>query len=298
MENFSLGPAALAMAALGILTLLIGIIVALRYNYLEQSKNTVKLSSDLNVRNKYPEVDVFRHSGIFFKIGLAVALGLVTLAFSWTHYEKKVYVPLDAMSLDEIEIEIPRTTEPPQPPPPPPPPAVIETVPEDLLQTEQPDFVDISVDDDTPVEAPVQVKKEPTPTAPPPLPKKEEVEDAIFVAAEDMPRFPGCEELSTKKEKEACATKKLLEFIYKNIKYPAIARENGIEGTVVVSFVVEKDGSIAAAKVLRDIGGGCGQEAVRIINLMNNEQKTWRPGMQRGVPVRVQFNLPVKFQLQ
>ena len=69
-----------------------------------------------------------------------------------------------------------------------------------------------------------------------------------------MPRFPGCEDKGSAAEKKQCADKKMLEFIYKNIKYPAIARENGVEGTCVIQFVVEKDGAIADAKVVRDIG--------------------------------------------
>lgn len=296
MENYSLGTAVLGLGALGLFMLVISMILAFRF-YFKGKMQQKRARRELEARNKYPEVDVFRHSGLFFKFGLAVALGLVTLAFSWTHYDKNTNIPVAMASFDEIEIDVPRTTEPKLPPPVLPPP-VIETVPEDVLPDEQPDFLDMSPFNDTPVEAPAPAKQAPKPTVPPPLPEKKDETDAVFVAAEDMPRFPGCENLNTKQEKEACATKKLLEFIYKNIHYPAIARENGIEGTVVVSFVVEKNGSIAGAKVLRDIGGGCGQEALRIINIMNNNNIIWRPGMQRGVPVRVQFNLPVKFQLQ
>ena len=74
-----------------------------------------------------------------------------------------------------------------------------------------------------------------------------------------MPRFPGCEnEPGDDQAKKACADKKMLEFIYKNIKYPAIARENGVEGTCVVRFVVDSDGSISSPEVVRDIGAGCG----------------------------------------
>ena len=99
--------------------------------------------------------------------------------------------------------------------------------------------------------------------------------------------------LHNKKEKETCATNRLLQFLAQNLHYPSIARENGIEGAVVISFVVETDGSISGAKVVRDIGGGCGAEALRVVN----EMPVWRPGMQRGRAVRVQFNLPVRFRL-
>ena len=147
--------------------------------------------------------------------------------------------------------------------------------------------------DDTPVE---QVEEAPPPPPPPPPPAPE-VEE-IFKVVEQMPRFPGCEDIANEAERKQCAQKKLLEFIYENIKYPAIARENGVEGMVVVSFVVEGDGSISAPEVMRDIGAGCGDEALRVVKLMNELNKKWIPGRQRGRPVRVQFNLPVKFQLQ
>lgn len=113
-----------------------------------------------------------------------------------------------------------------------------------------------------------------------------------------MPRFPGCEDQGSEEEKKNCAAQELLKFIYKNIKYPAIARENGVEGTVVVTFVVEKDGTVTDVKVVRDIGAQCGEEALRVVNLMNTENLRWTPGKQRGRPVRVQFNLPVKFKLE
>ena len=114
-----------------------------------------------------------------------------------------------------------------------------------------------------------------------------------------MPRFPGCEnESGGEQAKKQCADKKMLEFIYKNIKYPAIARENGVEGTCVIQFVVEKDGSVTDAKVVRDIGAQCGGEALRVVNLMNSKGIKWTPGKQRGRPVRVQFNVPVRFKLE
>ena len=115
---------------------------------------------------------------------------------------------------------------------------------------------------------------------------------------EQKPRFPGCENSGGNKEKEACATKKMLEFLYKNIKYPSIAKENGIEGTAVIQFVVEKDGSISDTRVVRDVSGGCGKEALRVVDMMNSMPEKWTPGKQRGRAVRVQYNLPVKFKLE
>ncbi|NRB53761.1 MAG: energy transducer TonB, partial [Saprospiraceae bacterium] len=139
----------------------------------------------------------------------------------------------------------------------------------------------------------------PPPPAPPPPPPVEEEVAEIFKVVEQMPRFPGCETMSgNDQEKKACADKKLLEFIYENINYPPTARENAIQGTIVVQFVVERDGNISSAKVVREIGGGCGDEALRIIDLMQKMPQKWIPGKQRGRPVRVMFNLPIKFQLK
>jgi protein TonB len=115
---------------------------------------------------------------------------------------------------------------------------------------------------------------------------------------EQMPRFPGCEDKPTEEEKKKCSDIAMLTFIQKNLKYPAIARENGVEGTAVVQFVVDKDGSIADVRVVREPGAGCGQAAETVIKSMNNMGSKWVPGKQRGRPVRVLYTLPVKFKLE
>lgn len=104
-------------------------------------------------------------------------------------------------------------------------------------------------------------------------------ETRIFVVVENDPEFPGGKD-------------SLEAFIKRNLVYPQKAKENGISGKVYLTFVVEKDGSITNIKVLRDIGGDCGAEAVRVVKLMPK----WKPGVQRGKPVRVQYNLPIYFR--
>lgn len=116
----------------------------------------------------------------------------------------------------------------------------------------------------------------------------------IYKVVDQMPRFPGCENEGDEMEKKYCSTDKMLKFIYRNIKYPEKARDNGSEGTAVISFVVEKNGSIVNPKIVRNVAGGCGEEALRVVKKMPN----WTPGKQRGKTVRVQFNLPIKFKLQ
>ena len=105
-------------------------------------------------------------------------------------------------------------------------------------------------------------------------------EDTVYQIVEDMPKFPGGE-------------KALMDYVSNNVKYPEEAKNKNIAGRVFVSFVVEKDGSIGEVKVLRGIGGGCDEEAVRVIK----EMPKWKPGMQKGKPVRVSYQIPIYFKL-
>lgn len=111
---------------------------------------------------------------------------------------------------------------------------------------------------------------------------EEEVVELINYV-EKQPEFPG-------------GTDSMFAFIQRNIRYPEEAKKSGIEGRVFVTFVVEKDGQVSDAKILRDIGGGCGEEAIRVVNIMPK----WLPGSLRigGEPARMQFNLPVMFKLK
>lgn len=127
----------------------------------------------------------------------------------------------------------------------------------------------------------------------------DEPEEEIFQVVQEMPMFPGCtDSTGTAKELKACADQKMLEFVYANINYPEVDRLKGNEGTVVARFVVEKDGSISNPTLLRNRGERLGQEALRVINMMNELPEKWTPGKQEGEPVRVYFNLPVKFKIQ
>jgi protein TonB len=90
----------------------------------------------------------------------------------------------------------------------------------------------------------------------------------------------------------------MLEFVYGNIRYPKPARRQGVEGICVVSFVVEKDGRLTNIRLRRDIGAGCGEEVLRVVQLMNEQDIRWIPGKQDGEVVRVEFNLPVQFRLE
>lgn len=126
---------------------------------------------------------------------------------------------------------------------------------------------------------------------------EEEAIEEIFSIVETMPTFPTCGDLATNQERKRCTEENLLKHVYKHLRYPNIAKENNIEGLVVVSFVVDTDGSVVNAKVLRDIGGGAGNEALAALNTLNALPKKFTPGQQRGRPVRVRYNLPVRFKL-
>jgi TonB family protein len=104
--------------------------------------------------------------------------------------------------------------------------------------------------------------------------------EQVYNAVEKMPTFPGGDEAR-------------IDFMMKNLKYPEQAKKNGVQGKVFVTFIVETDGSLTNVKVMRGIGAGCDEEAVRVIKLMPK----WTPGIEKGKPVKVQFVLPIKFAL-
>ncbi|MGZ4001705.1 MAG: energy transducer TonB, partial [Mucilaginibacter sp.] len=108
-----------------------------------------------------------------------------------------------------------------------------------------------------------------------------EDENKIFTAVEQEPTPAG-------------GIGKFYEYLSKNIRYPAVAKENNIQGKVFLTFVVEKDGAITDVKVLRGLGSGCDEEAMRVLRAAPK----WKPGIQNGRPVRVQYQVPISFALQ
>ncbi|MCB0778066.1 MAG: energy transducer TonB, partial [Flavobacteriales bacterium] len=154
------------------------------------------------------------------------------------------------------------------PPPPPPAPTTVLEIVEDDEDIEEVEIEDTEVEEDFEVE----IIEEP---------EEEVVEEQIFTIVEEMPSFPGGEE-------------ELFKYLGKSIKYPQMAADAGISGVVYVTFVVDKDGKVKDAKVLRGIGGGCDEEAIRVVKAM----PPWKPGKQRGKAVKVQYNLPIRFTLK
>ena len=110
---------------------------------------------------------------------------------------------------------------------------------------------------------------------------KKAANEKVLEKAEVMPEYPGGDQA-------------MMQFVAENVKYPQDAIDKEISGRVLVSFVVEKDGSIGDVKVVKGIGGGCDEEAVRVVNTMPK----WKPGMDKGKPVRVSYMMPITFKLQ
>ena len=151
--------------------------------------------------------------------------------------------------------------------PPPPRPSVPVEVPNDEILIDEIIDIDAELDLDAPMEIP-----------PPPRPVQddEEIEDEIFVVVEQQPELIGG-----------------IEGVQKNVVYPQLALQAGIEGRVIVQFVIDREGNVVNPKVIRGIGGGCDEEALRAIKLAK-----FKPGMQRGRPVSVMYTIPVTFRLK
>lgn len=225
---------------------------------------------------KSPKADLESKKSIFALMGLVVALGLVLGAFNWSSTVKKAQ---DMGTVQEQEVEdeiIPITRqEEVKPPPPPPPPKtfdVLNIVDDDTEIDEELEIEDSEIDEETAIDiAPTLNEEE----------EEDDAEAPVFVVVEDMPQFPGGD-LALRK------------WIGKAVKYPVIAQENGVQGKVYVSFVINKQGRVEAARVARGVDPSLDKEALRVVNSM----PSWKPGKQRGKPVKVSYTVPINFVLQ
>lgn len=225
---------------------------------------------------KSKKSDLENKKSLFLLIGLVVSLGVCLLAFEWLSKPKEIS-SLGSLNINVIEEEvIPITRQEDINTLKPLPPTVIEILnivnnTEDVNNNL--DIFDSEANNETFVEvSPIVIPKE----------EKDEIEESqIFFIVEEMPEFPGGENA-------------LRSYIAKSIKYPIIAQENGIQGKVYVSFVVDKDGGISDAKIVRNVDPSLDKEALRVINSLPK----WKPGKQRGKPVRVAYTVPISFVLQ
>lgn len=211
---------------------------------------------------------------LFFAIGLAASLASMIIVFNWKFYDDGNQIQLAGMTNERFDdlVEIPLTD---QVPPPPPLQAqqFIITEVDDEIEVESLDLnLDVEITDDMSIAAPVQVDVEELP---------EEEVDEVFVIVENKPEPAG-------------GFPAFYKYLSENLKYPSAARIHGISGRVYVEFIVEKDGSITNIAVIKGIGGGCDDEAMRV---MSNAPQ-WQPGKQRGRPVKVKMTIPINFTLQ
>lgn len=232
------------------------------------------------------------------RLSLCVALAAALLCLNWTQFDAQANVYMaGAMEIDDlIEVDIPITAD---PPPPPPPPRVIEPVAEPVMDTVV--FQNMAIDPNEPVIArpPVMAPAAPpvAPALPPPPPPQAVEAPPIFIA-ERMPVFgKECFALDDD-ERKMCSDRALLTFVQSRTYYPALARENGVEGTVVIAFTVEKDGTVTDIQAVREVPAGCTDAALKAVRAIQQEGEKFLPGRQVGLPVRVRFNLPVKFKLE
>ena len=224
---------------------------------------------------KAPKANIETQKTTFLLMGLVVALAVLFVGFEWSSSISKLDETVIVQDvLAEEEIEITQRDPTPPPPPPPPEPEVPEII--DVVEERVENQIDLSSLEDDQSRAQVATYTPP----PPPKQEEEEATDEIFVVVEDQPEFPG-------------GMSALMKFLSDNIKYPVIAQENGIQGRVITNFVVERDGSITDVNVVRGQDPSLDKEAVRVIKTMPR----WKPGQQRGKPVRVRFTLPVQFRL-
>jgi len=242
-----------------------------------------------------------RNYAINFKIGLMVAMGFVVMAFNYTSKENRLAdVDVGNKIFNVEDIEIVRTAHKKKLPPP----ALTLTEKTELVEeitepdeTEnKPETISIDIEDD-PVdfgeetgtgdvdEIEPEVDEEPLDIL---------IEEPVRDFAEYMPSFGECDITLSKEEYKQCSDNSLLKYIANQIKYPAVARENGIEGRVIVKFVVDETGKIQNPKVLRGVSGGCSEEALRVLNKMPK----WKPGRHGGRNVKVYFTLPIYFKLK
>lgn len=126
-----------------------------------------------------------------------------------------------------------------------------------------------------------------------------QADTTIYQVVSEMPRFPACERLDTTlAAKQQCANQVMLQYVYERIVYPQQAINEGIEGTAVVTFVIEADGALSQPRIVRDLGAGTGMAALAVVLNMMEEGIRWVPGKLDGRPVRVQFTLPIRFKLE
>lgn len=243
-----------------------------------------------------------KNRATYLQLGFIVALSTTVLAFNYTQYDyenPEAAITFMENDLDDVAVIRTPATPPRQLPPP-----VVRVSEELLVETEElteelppqlePTNLDTAIrelEGETPMHFVVDKVLPP----PPPPPAEPATTDEIFVVVEKMPIFGDCTAADlSRSERQQCSDRALLTYLAAEIRYPALARENNIAGTAVIQFTLDETGQVQDAEIIRNLAGGCGQEALRVIKKMPN----WIPGQQRTHKVKVRMTLPVRFRLQ
>lgn len=220
---------------------------------------------------KTEKADLTKKSTLFFSVGLTITMAIIVMAFEYKTYDDTSVKDLTGKveNMEEI-LDVPPTEQPPPPAPIIQQPQIIEVPNEEEIKEEIKVEFDAEITEDTKVEAITIVEVE----------EPKENPDEVFLVVEETAAPQG-------------GMQAFYEFVAKKLKYPAQARRMNIEGKVFVEFVVNRDGSIVDVKAIKGIGAGCDEEAVRVIQ----SAPAWKPGKQRGKPVRQRMVLPITFRL-
>ena len=226
---------------------------------------------------KSPKADLENKKASNLLIGVILTLSVLFIGFEWSEREVKVVTEsgITEIVFEEEMIPITEQEPPKQAPPPPEAPKLEEII--EIAENDE-DIEETTIDASDDIQAAGEIKGYGTAVE---VEEEEVEEEQIFQVVEEMPEFPG-------------GQAECMKWLGKNMKYPQISQENGVQGRVIVQFVVNSDGSIVDAQVVRGVDPYLDKEALRVIGLMPK----WKPGKQRGKAVRVKFTLPVMFRLQ
>ena len=224
---------------------------------------------------KNEKANLEKKKTMFLQVGLIIALIVCLGAMEWTSGQKKdsMFAGMSEEAIEEEQIPVTEETPPEEMPPP-------EVTVTDLFEIVEDDVVienEVRFEDDETSEDKVVEIYAPVLQA-----EEEEVEDEIFVIVEDMPKFRGGD------------INKFREWVQKRVRYPELAAENGIQGRVFITFVVEPNGTVSNVSISRSVDALLDEAAKEAVSA----SPKWEPGMQRGRPVRVRYSIPIIFQLQ
>ncbi len=229
---------------------------------------------EIGILRKFYDVDANYYSGLFFSMGLVISVAMTLVAFTWKFEDTNdlaEYISPVAETEDVIDVPLTKML--------PPPPPKVQITPEEIVEVENDivldETIEIKIED-----VKIEIKDIVTDVTAIEAPRQEENVDPIFDIVEQNAVYPGGMDAFYK-------------YIGKELNYPSYAYRTEITGRVFVQFVIDKLGNVTDVKVLKGIGGGCDEEAERVIR----ESKKWSPAKQRGKAVKVRMNIPIVFKL-